>query len=117
MRMWMVDPRILCRKHLLGEHVELHMFVGTLNAGKDLSGYLDGNLLEPAALATRHTALVEEMTRRGYHHKSALPEVEELGKASIGERWRTQIDSGASLVELLRRCPECRERARIFETC
>ena len=23
MRMWMVNPKIMCRKHLLGEHVEL----------------------------------------------------------------------------------------------
>jgi hypothetical protein len=28
--MWMVDPRLVCSKHLLGEHVELHMFVGCL---------------------------------------------------------------------------------------
>ena len=26
MRMWMVNPRIMCRQHLLGEHVEIHMF-------------------------------------------------------------------------------------------
>ena len=24
MRMWMVDPKWLCRKHLLWEHVEIH---------------------------------------------------------------------------------------------
>lgn len=25
MRMWMVDPTIMCRQHLLGEHYELHV--------------------------------------------------------------------------------------------
>lgn len=24
MRMWMIDPKLLCRKHLLGEHNEIH---------------------------------------------------------------------------------------------
>ena len=33
MRMWMIDPKLLCRKHLLGEHLEIHMFVGTINKG------------------------------------------------------------------------------------
>ena len=37
MRMWMIDPTMLCTKHLLGEHVELHMFVGTINKNKKLN--------------------------------------------------------------------------------
>jgi len=28
MRMWMLNPKALCRKHLMGEHVEIHMLVG-----------------------------------------------------------------------------------------
>lgn len=34
MRMWVVNPKILCRKHLLGEHVELHMATGHLQRGR-----------------------------------------------------------------------------------
>ena len=45
MRMWMVDPKIMCRKHLLGEHVEHHMFVGTINKRISIVGYLRDNLL------------------------------------------------------------------------
>jgi hypothetical protein len=26
MMMWMIDPVLLCRKHLLGEHGEIHKF-------------------------------------------------------------------------------------------
>lgn len=33
MRMWLVPPSHMCRKHLLGEHVELHMLLGTLKKG------------------------------------------------------------------------------------
>ena len=46
MRMWMVDPRIMCRQHLLGEHVEIHMFVGAISRGKSVKGYLEKGLLE-----------------------------------------------------------------------
>ena len=31
--MWKVNPKFLCVRHLLGEHKELHMLVGTLNKG------------------------------------------------------------------------------------
>lgn len=44
MRMWMVPPRHMCRKHLLGEHVELHMFVGSIKNGVRVEGYLANNL-------------------------------------------------------------------------
>ncbi len=105
MRQWLVDPQIMCRKHLLGEHVEHHMFVGSINKGASMDGFLANNLLEPARLSARHTALVEEMNRRGYHHKSPLPHVSKIRLTS--EQYRVKIDKKAALVELLRRCPEC----------
>ena len=33
MRDWKVNPKLLCRQHLLGNHLEVHMFVGTLRRG------------------------------------------------------------------------------------
>ena len=111
MRMWMVDPVILCRKHLLGEHVEHHMFIGTINKGVSIKGYLRDNLMEPAALRQRHDQLVEEMERRGYNHASPL--AEHSGVSLEDEAVR--VDVGRSLAELLRRCPECRQRAETIE--
>lgn len=104
MRQWLVDPKIMCRQHLLGEHLEHHMFVGTIRKGGDLTGFLAGNLLEPASLISRHLELVEEMTRRGYKHKSPLPKFEATGNEDV------VIDRPAAMAELLRRCPECRQR-------
>lgn len=46
MRMWMVDVKCLCRKHLLGEHSETHMFTGTIKKGTSILGYLKNGLLE-----------------------------------------------------------------------
>jgi len=95
----MVDPKILCRKHLLGEHVELHMFVGTIQKGVSLDGYVSRGLVDTSKIASRHEALVEEMLARGYNHQSPLPYTDTLG---IGK-----VDSIASAVELCRRCPDC----------
>lgn len=107
MRQWMVDPRIMCRKHLLGEHVEHHMFVGAINKGTSLDGFLLKNLLEPLSLLDRHAALADEMGRRGYNHNSPLP----LPMFEKGDqRLLFTIDKAEALTELVRRCPDCRSR-------
>ncbi len=107
MRMWMVDPKILCQQHLLGEHVETHMFVGTIKNGYSVQGYLDNNLLDISQLAQRHEDLAAEMTSRGMNHQSPLPSIPTGRNIPV-----TPIDVDAALAELLRRCPECVERHR-----
>jgi hypothetical protein len=75
MRVWDLDPSKLCRRHLLGEHRELHAIYSVLSRGK--TGYSrhpetlrwKGRL---AALYIRHRLLVDEMSRRGYRHMSPL---------------------------------------------
>lgn len=97
----MIDPKLLCRQHLLGEHLELHMFVGTIEAGKSLKGFQ--HLVEVHNLGSRHEELVEEMFRRGYNgHQTPLmqPESELFGS----------VDKELSLRELYTRCLECRSR-------
>ena len=101
MRMWNVDSKLLCRKHILGEHVECHMFIGTIQKGKSLHGYISKGLVEVHNLRNRHDALVMEMTRRGYNHKSPLPEA---------ELWiEGNVNVEENLVELRRRCVHCKE--------
>jgi uncharacterized Fe-S radical SAM superfamily protein PflX len=104
MRMWMVDPRVMCRQHLLGEHVEIHMYVGALSRGQSVKGYLQKGLLEVHSLYDRHDEIVEEMKRRGYKHCSDLD-----------EKWRSversgSIDRKKSLEELVKRCSRCKRR-------
>src|ERR1051325_3887978 len=70
MRMWMVDPRVLCRKHLLGEHVELHMLVASMRNGISLQGFFDNKLIETHNVVRRQDQLVREMKRRGFKHAS-----------------------------------------------
>jgi len=108
----MVNPRQMCRKHLLGEHVEHHMFVGSLNKKLSMSGYIENNLLEPLALVARHDSLVEEMTRRGYNHQSPLPEFD-LTYLNPEER-EYRIDREEAAADLFNRCPDCRARRKVY---
>jgi hypothetical protein len=108
MRMWMVDPSIMCRKHLLGEHVECHMFLGCMIKNISLNGYIENNLFEVLSLFTRHAELSMEMENRNYKHKSPLS----LGiyLSHYKKYQNVIIDREQSLMDLLNRCPECRER-------
>ena len=99
--MWMVDPRIMCDRHLLGEHVEIHMCVGTLRRGRSVAGFLERGLLELHNLYKRHQQLVREMERRGMRHRSPL--------ARIRPKRAGRVDRLANLEELARRCAACRE--------
>jgi len=110
MRMWMVDPKIMCRKHLLGEHVEHHMFIGTLRKRKKVDGYIRNNCLQPRALFERHNVLVCEMQRRGYNHKTPIAEEDCEICYLPQEQQYWEINCTQSMKDLLERCPECRTR-------
>jgi hypothetical protein len=109
MRMWMVDPRLMCRKHLLGEHVEIHMLVGTLQRRKTISGFIQRGLLQPEAIYLRHDALVDEMTARGYRHRSPLDSVC-MDYLPPAERAGT-VNPAVALADLQGRCPDCAKLA------
>ena len=70
--MWIVDPRIMCRQHLLGEHAEIHMFAGAIERGYSVKGYLENGLLEVHNLHKRHEELAREIKRRNYGHNSEV---------------------------------------------
>lgn len=105
MRMWMVNPEILCRQHLLGEHLETHMFLTVIKEGKNLDGYIKGNLLEAESLFGRHMVLSNEMISRGYNHKSPMADFVVPFKYKD-----SKVDDEKSLLELLSRCSECKKR-------
>lgn len=104
----MVNPKIQCRKHLLGEHVELHMLVGSLKRKKSIDGFVRNSLVELTSVEARHEALVTEMQRRGYNHASPLvmPDISYLPDRIINAK----VDREAALTELVKRCDECKRR-------
>ena len=102
--MWMVNPTIMCREHLLGEHAEIHMFVGTIDRGHSVRGYVENGLLEVHSLFNRHAELVQEMKRRNYRHNS-----------EIDTKWKEAaktgtIDRQKNLKQLINRCSRCSRR-------
>ncbi len=102
MRMWGVEPNLLCQQHLLGEHVEMHMFVGTIRKGISIQGYIDKGLVDPAKISQRHEELSSEMVVRGMNHNSPL--------LRIRKKPACDIDISGNMKELHRRCLACRER-------
>jgi hypothetical protein len=104
LRMWNVAVDKLCRKHLMGEHVEMHMFVGTINKlGQSRfksTKYVSDGLVEVHHIKQRHEDLVAEMTRRGMNHKSPLAVFESF---VCGE-----VDIDRNEKELGRRCEVCK---------
>ena len=102
MRIWDLPPKRLCRQHLLGEHRELHAIWTVLT--QDRKGYARhpetlrwrGRL---RALFRRHDALVGEMARRGYNHRSPLDPRQARG---LGTQ-RVYVDPPARQRVLLRR--------------
>lgn len=111
----MVDPATMCRKHLLGEHVEIHMFVGSIIKGISMTGYIENGLMEPAALYKRHEDLVAEMVDRGYNHRSTFQahtvELKKLMEAR-GEDYNARVDRNLAKTELYRRCADCEALGR-----
>ncbi|MFW6046456.1 MAG: pyrimidine dimer DNA glycosylase/endonuclease V [Candidatus Woesearchaeota archaeon] len=106
MRMWMVDPRIMCRKHLIAEHNECHMFIGAINKDKKLNGYIKNDCLEPLSIKSRHDDLVNEMKNRGYNHKTPIEQPNSFPQLNE-DQINHKINSYRSLNILLNRCKEC----------
>ena len=97
--MWNVNPKLMCNKHLLGEHVEMHMFIGCLSKGKNIDGYIKTGLVDVHNISKRHSDLVYEMKSRGMNHKS-----------DIGPVWlyrKGRVDKDKNLIELRKRCKRC----------
>ncbi len=108
MRQWLCDPEIMCDEHILGEHVEHHMFTGGIRKGTSMRGFLDNNYLEPRSLKSRHEELVSEMTRRNWNHKTPLV-VEDGLLEKLGSDIDWKMDKNEALRVLLSRCPKCRQ--------
>lgn len=106
MRQWGVDTKILCAKHLLGEHLECHMIAGAIRKRKRLDGFLHG-LIDVSYIEKRHSELVEEMRERLYNHNSPLVNLD----YSLYPIYPINLD--ANYKTLFERCEKCKARAKL----
>lgn len=112
-RMWVIDPSLMCRNHLLGEHKEIHQLVGWLRAGKSIAGWAETNCIEPRSIVSRHDALVKEMVKRGYNHNSPIPAqafIDAMLEHYPEKHANVKIDVNDSFNDLMDRCNECENR-------
>jgi hypothetical protein len=109
MRMWMLNPKLLCNKHLLGEHGEIHKHRHCFEKHYSIAGRISPVIqIEPLAMQDRHAALAAEMLFRGMQHKSpyTLPDLSYLP----AEQRAAKVDVFISIQDLQARCPECEAR-------
>lgn len=113
----MVDPRILCQKHLCGCHLEMHMFIGHIKRKRKVDGFLKNNCLEPLLLKKVHDEMANEMLDRGYNHKTPLTDTDFTEAISYLEenQLNCKINEHESLKELIGRCDVCKERYELLQ--
>lgn len=102
MRMWMVDPKLLCNKHLLGEHGEIHKFRHNFVKKHNMAGrMINPSQIDPHKMQERHDILATEMLRRKMNHKSPYeqPDTSYLPEANV--------DIAYNLRDLSERCETC----------
>ena len=107
--MWMIDPKLLCNKHLLGEHGEIHKHRHNFVKGHSVKGRLYPVVqIEPSSMQKRHDQLAEEMLQRGMNHKSPFeqPDLSNYDDSVINAR----VDLKVALADLHERCENCRNK-------
>lgn len=116
MRQWLVRPDLMCDAHRSGEHLETHMFRGSMHGNKNLKGFYDNWLFfGPQFLLYRHNELEEFFGG----HKSPMTEIsiaEAIGplpgikysRESYPDVLITVEMVKASRMTLLSRCGTCR---------
>jgi hypothetical protein len=107
MRMWMIPPRMLCKKHLLGEHFEIHKHRHNFVKKHNIAGRISPVVqIEPMAMSKRHDQLAKEMLRRKMNHKSdyIMPDISYLKS----ELRNAKVNIEISKQDLLSRCKNCK---------
>ena len=107
MRMWMTNPKLLCNKHLLGEHGELHKFIQSFHKKYSVDNRVSPIVqIELSSYQSRHDELANEMISRGMNHNSPLPELPDFSYLPR-HHYEAKVDTDISFKDLKERCSEC----------
>jgi hypothetical protein len=108
--MWLVNPALLCDKHLLGEHGELHKFRHCFVKKQNMSTRINLGQIQVADMDSRHDELATEMLNRGFNHNSPyeMPDI-----SYIPENLRTKkVNFNHNITDLINRCEKCRNKIK-----
>lgn len=112
MRMWNIEPRLLCEKHLIQEHSDMHEIVFRFQLGLEVVGFVRDGSIDPTGVYVRHLNLEAEMTRRGATKFSPISFVQ---WRALSQWYGSQlIDVGQSLTELKNLCEACRANIKVW---
>lgn len=116
--MWMISPELLCTKHLLGEHGEIHKHRHNFVKKHNIHNRVKLNQIEPKSMKTRHDELAKEMTNRGFKHHSDY-EMPDISYLPIEEQ-NYIVDIVNSHQDLCNRCKNCKDKIKLdtlFHLC
>ncbi len=109
MRMWMIDPVLLCNKHLVGEHGEIHKHKHNFVKKHKIAGRISPIVqIELEQMKRRHDELAKEMDRRkSGSHKSQYeqPNLSHLKREEIYAKSNLHYN----ILDLCIRCKNCRK--------
>ena len=114
MRMWMIHPKMMCNKHLIGEHGEMHKFLPSFRKGYRVDGRFNPVVqIQFQGYQERHDALAKEMLDRDMNHKSPLKDVPNF-KETYPQYYNKTVDIWESIADLKLRCKDCEEKMHGF---
>lgn len=109
MRMWTIDPKLLCQTHLFGEHFEIHLHRHNFVKRHSILGRVYPIVfIEPQNMKLRHDELVKEILARGKNHNSPY-ELPDLSHLPDNQRY-AKVDLSYNLSDLFDRCSDCHKR-------
>lgn len=103
MRQWMTNPLFMCNRHKSGEHNEFHKHRPNFEKKYSIKGRI--GQIEPKSMKIRHDELAEHLNHNSPYE---LPDLSYLSK----EELNSKVDFISSYIELITRCPYCREKLR-----
>lgn len=112
MRMWMLSPEMMCMKHIVGEHGEIHKHRHNFVKKHNISGRIKPVVqICPELMKQRH----DELSTYLKNHKSPY-EQPDLSHLSYGERY-AMVNIKFNIKDLSDRCPDCRKKIETLKEC
>lgn len=103
MRMWMVNPLLMCKKHINGEHNEIHKHRHNFVKKHSMAKRILLNQIEPKSMKVRH----DELSL--YIKHNSPYEMPDISYLTLSEQ-NYKIDTNSSFNELMIRCKDCRDK-------
>ncbi len=105
----MLPPEMMCIKHIVGEHGEIHKHRHNFVKKHSIKGRIYPVVqIEPKSMKKRHDELVKHLK----NHKSPY-EMPDLSHLPKGIR-EAKVNKNISIKDLMSRCPECSKKIKKY---